>query len=67
MIAKKIMLLINELENSSLQSSLQSCQLRTSTCLLVQAVSFADCKEKTIENQSVNKISFANLFAQNSI
>lgn len=64
MIAKKKTLNINVLEKSSLQVSLQSYQLSPLTSLQVQAVSFAVCKEKSIENQSINKILFASLFAK---
>lgn len=44
---------------------LQNCQLSPLTSLQAQAVSFAVCKEKVIENQSVTKFPFATLFAQN--
>ena len=48
-----------------LQHRLQTCQLSPLTSLQVQKVSFEVCKEKAIENQSINKFSFATLFAQN--
>lgn len=48
-----------------LQHRLQTYQLSPLTSLQVQAVSFVVFKEKVIENQSVNKFSFASLFAQN--
>jgi len=55
----------NGLPFARLQHRLQNCQLSPLTSLQVQAVSFAVCKEKSIENQSINKFSFASLFAQN--
>jgi hypothetical protein len=65
MIAKKKTLIVNCLENSSLQVSLQSCQLSTSTSLLVQAVSVSFWKEQTVINQRIHPNIFASLFASN--
>jgi hypothetical protein len=48
-----------------LQQCMQSCQFGALTSLQVQEVSFAVFKEKVIENDSVTKFPFANLFAQN--
>lgn len=66
MIAKKNILIISDLQNSSLQVSLQSCQLSTSTSLQVQAVLFAVCKEQTAINQRIHPNIFASLFASNT-
>jgi hypothetical protein len=65
MIAKKIILIINEFQNSSLQVSLQSCQLSSLISLQAQVVSFADCKEQISVNQSIYPDFFASLFAIN--
>jgi hypothetical protein len=48
MIAKKTQLIINVLGDSSLQGSLQSCQLSTLTSLQVQEVLYSVCKEKKL-------------------
>jgi len=66
MIAKKKQLNINELKGSSLQFSLQSCQLYSSTCLQAQVVLYSVCKELRIHNQHLKAFSFAGLFANNS-
>lgn len=55
MIAKKYILKIIELAHSSLQVSLQSCQLSPSTSLQVQEVSYSVCKEKTIASLGIAK------------
>jgi len=65
MIAKNNTLIINCLYKSSLQVSLQSCQLTSLTCLQDQAALFTDCKEKTIHNQRVKYFLFAAFFADN--
>lgn len=57
-------LYFNHLVISRLQHRLQICQLRSFTSLQVQAVSFAVCKEKAIENQCINLNFFASLFAK---
>ncbi len=62
--AKKNILIFNDLENSSLQPSLQSCQLSHSTCLQVQEVLFSTCKENEIDNQEIEKTLFVSLFAK---
>lgn len=64
MIAKKNILIISELHNSSLQISLQSRQLSPLTSFQVQAVSFAVYKEQSIVNQNFHSNFFANLFAK---
>jgi hypothetical protein len=74
MIAKNKQLNISVLKKSSLQTSLQSCQLNTySLHLAPLAFSLQKpkllqtvCKEKTINNQVVDKILFAGSFAKNS-
>lgn len=62
--AKKNILIFNDLENSSLQPSLQSYQLSPSTSLQVQEVLFSTCKENEIENQEIEKKRFISLFAK---
>jgi len=72
MIAKNRLLNNSALKKSSLQVSLQSCQLKTySLHLAPLAFSLQKpkllqtvCKEKTIKNQVINKISFAGPFAK---
>ncbi len=65
MIAKKNILNTNELQNSSLQFSLQRCQLSLLTCLQVQEVFIVAYKERNALNQHVNQFSFAGLFVNN--
>ena len=57
-------LYFSHLSFTRLQYRLQTCLLSSLTCLQVQEVSFAVCKDKMIENHSVNKFSFESLFAQ---
>jgi len=74
MIAKNRLLNNSALKKSSLQVSLQSCQLKTySLHLAPLAFSLQKpkllqtvCKEKTINNQVIDKIPFAGSFAKNS-
>jgi len=74
MIAKNIKLNISELKKSSLQFSLQSCQLSTfsvpllTLALCLQKLMFLQtvCKVNPIQYQSIKKFSFASLFAKNS-
>lgn len=47
-----------------LRHRLQICQLSPSTCLQVQAVSFASFKEQFIEKQFISTIFFASFFAK---
>jgi len=74
MIAKNKQLNNNALKKSSLQFSLQSCQLSTysatllplALCLQKQMFLQTVCKENSIQYQSINKIPVAALFAKNS-
>jgi len=74
MIAKNKQLNISVLKNSSLQFSLQSCQLSTycatllpfALCLQKHMFLQMVCKENSIQYQSINKSPFAALFAKNS-
>lgn len=47
-----------------LQDRLHKSQLSPSTCLQVQVVSFASCKEQFIEKQFINTLFFAGFFAK---
>ena len=65
MIAKKNILNTNELQNSSLQFSLQRYQLSLLTCLQVQEVFIVAYKERNALNQHVKQFSLAGLFVNN--
>ena len=63
----EIYLFFKHLDLDRLQTRLQSFQLSALTCLQVQAVSLKDLKEKTIDNQKIDKILHAGLLVNNQI
>lgn len=66
MIAKKKVLIYNDLQKSSLQFSLQSCQLSPLIFCPLNLLSQLGCKEKHANIQGIDANFFAALFAKPS-